>query len=140
MDGAVVSVGRTDYEDSLKYIQSAAVCVLVEAEMPEGIFLPSKVVDYITALKPILALSPCVGVVADLMSGGGIIRVDPGDACAIRDAIRGLYEDFRRGTLAMRRPSGAQVDQFRPELVANRFLEAVRELIATKKESKLQRA
>jgi hypothetical protein len=31
------------------------------------------------------------------------------------------------------------VDQFRPELVANQFLQTVRELIAEKKESKLQR-
>jgi Glycosyl transferase 4-like domain len=140
LEGTVASVGPTDYEESLKYIRSSTACLLVEGDMAEGIFLPSKLVDYITAQKPILALSPRIGVVADLVSGGGIIRVDPGDACAIRDAIRGLYEDFRKGTLPLRSPSDAQVDQFRPELVANRFLGALRELIAVKKESKLQRA
>ena len=140
LEGTVESVGLTDYEESLKYIQSATACLLVEGNMAEGIFLPSKAIDYISARKPILALSPAVGVIADLASRGGIIRVDPGDACAIRDAIRGLYEDFRKGTLALRSPTSAQVDQFRPEVVANSFLEAVRELIAAKKESKLQRA
>ena len=140
LDGTVVSVGRIDYEDSLKYIESASVCVLVEADMPEGIFLPSKLADYISARKPILALSPRVGVVADLEPGGGITRVDPGDACGVRDAIRGLYIDFRRGTLARRSPSGFQVDQFRPEVVANRFLKTLRELVAAKKEGKPQRA
>ena len=29
--------------------------------------------------------------------------------------------DFRKGTLALRSPSGAQVDQFRPDLVANQI-------------------
>ena len=140
LERTVQSVGLTDYEESLKYIQSATACLLVEGDMAEGIFLPSKAIDYISARKPILALSPAVGVVADLASRGGIIRVDPGDACAIRDAIRGLYEDFRKGTLALRSPTDAQVDQFRPEVVANCFLEAVRELIAVQKESKLQRA
>jgi len=134
LDETVVSVGRTDYEDSLKYIESASVCVLVEAEMPEGIFLPSKIADYISARKPILALSPRIGVVADLVPGGGITRVDPGDACGVRDAIRGLYIDFRRGNLARRGPSGLQVDQFRPEIVANRFLKTLRELVVAKKE------
>ena len=136
----VVSVGRTDYEESLKHVQSASVCVLVEADIAEGIFLPSKLVDYISAQKPVLALSPRIGEIADLVPGGGITRVDSADAPGIRDALRGLYEDFRKGTLAQRNPSGAQVDHFRPELVANRFLKTVRELITEKKESKLQRA
>jgi glycosyltransferase involved in cell wall biosynthesis len=140
LEATVESVGLIDYEDSLKYIQSATACLLVEGEMSEGIFLPSKLVDYISARKPILALSPRVGVVADLASRGGITRVDAADAHGIRDAIRGLYEDFRKGTLARRSPSGAQVDQFRPDLVASRFLETLRELIAERKESKLQRA
>ena len=140
LEGIVEPVGLIDYQDSLKYIQSATACLLVEGGMSEGIFLPSKLVDYISARKPILALSPRVGVVADLASGGGITRVDAGDAHGIRDAIRGLYEDFRSGTLALRSPSGAQVDQFRSDLVANRFLGALRQLITEKKESKLQRA
>jgi hypothetical protein len=114
--------------------------VLVEADIAEGIFLPSKLVDYISAQKPVLALSPRIGEIADLVPGGGKTRVDSADAPGIRGAIGGLYEDFRKGTLALRNPSGAQVDHFRPELVANRFLETVRELTAEKKESKLQRA
>ena len=139
LEGIVESVGLINYQDSLKYIQSATACLLVEGEMSEGIFLPSKLVDYISARKPILALSPRVGVVADLASGGGITRVDAGDARGIRDAIRALYEDFHSGTLALRSPSDAQVDQFRPDLVAKQFLGALRQLIAEKKESKLQR-
>jgi glycosyltransferase involved in cell wall biosynthesis len=140
LEGTVVSVGPTDYEASLTYIQSASACLLVEAEMAEGIFLPSKLVDYISARKPILALSPPVGVIADLVPGGGITRVDARDVRGIRDAIHGLYVDFSRGTLPQRSPSGLQVDQFSPELIAKRFLELLRELILAKKQRKLERA
>jgi glycosyltransferase involved in cell wall biosynthesis len=140
LQGTVESVGPIDYEESLEYIQSATACLLVEAEMTEGIFLPSKLVDYVSARKPILALSPREGVVADLVSGGGITRVDARDARGIRDAIDGLYVDFRNGKIPQRSPNGLQVDQFRPERVANRFLEIIRELVVAKKKHKLQRA
>jgi hypothetical protein len=136
LEGIVTSVGRADYEQSLSYIQSATFCVLVEAEMAEGIFLPSKVIDYISARKPILALSPRVGVVADLASGGGITRVDAGDALSIRDAIHGFYKDFKQGTLCRRSPSDAQVDQFRPELVARSFLDHLLPIVRARKDAK----
>ena len=140
LEGTVTSVGPTNYEESLARIRSATVCVLVEAEMAEGIFLPSKLVDYISAKKPVLALSPRLGVVADLVPGGGITRVDAGDARGIRDAIRGLYLDFHNGTLAQRVPSSLQVDQFHPELVAKRFFGSLRELTLAKKGGKLLHA
>jgi hypothetical protein len=138
LEGKVISVGRMDYEESLKYIQSATICLLVEAEMAEGIFLPSKIVDYISARKPILALSPRVGVVADLVPGGGITRVDAGDASSIRDALDSLFVDFRKDALVQRSPSGLQVDQFRPELVARKFLALLPELILAKKNGSIQ--
>jgi hypothetical protein len=81
-----------------------------------------------------------VGVIADLVPGGGITRVDARDVRGIRDAIHGLYVDFSRGTLPQRSPSGLQVDQFSPELIAKRFLELLRELILAKKQRKLERA
>jgi len=133
LEAIVSSVGRTDYEQSLQYIESATICVLVEAEMAEGIFLPSKVIDYISARKPILALSPRVGVVSDLVSGGGIIRVDAGDSRSIKDAIHGFYKDFKQGTLSRRLPSDAQLDQFRPELVARKFLDHLQPIVLTRK-------
>ena len=139
LEGTVATVGRTDYEESLKYIQSATACLLVEAEMAEGIFLPSKIVDYISARKPILALSPREGVISDLVSGGGITRLDAGDVRGIRDAIRGLYMDFRNGTLAQRCPRGPQVDQFRPEVVAKNFLDLLPEIVLANKGGKLHR-
>src|SRR5581483_3719585 len=47
LDDVVRTLGRVSYEDSLGYIASASVCVLVEGDFTEGIFLPSKLADYI---------------------------------------------------------------------------------------------
>lgn len=131
LQDVVKSVGQTNYVESLRFIQCADVCVLVEADMPEGIFLPSKFVDYIFSEKPVLALSPANGVVADMVSGGGIIRLSADDAVGIRDALISFSNDLCNGTLDQRAPRGFQVEQFRPESIAKRFLDSVDELIRT---------
>jgi glycosyltransferase involved in cell wall biosynthesis len=132
LQSSVRNVGKVNYEDSLRYIQGATVCVLVEADAREGIFLPSKLVDYISARKPVLALSPCVGVVADLVPQGGIMRVDPRDSQAVRIALGRLYQDYQNHTLNHRTPSEEQVSQFYPEIVAEQFLATIRQISRSK--------
>ena len=133
LESIVHSVGRVTYEESLQHVRAATVCVLVEAEMSEGIFLPSKLVDYLSARKPILALSPGVGVANDMAQSGGILRVDVGDVEAVRRTIGSLYLDFRSGTLGRRAPSQEQVNQFNPEILAKKFLTAFYDLDRSKK-------
>jgi glycosyltransferase involved in cell wall biosynthesis len=128
----VSSVGRVTYEQSLEFIRGATVCVLVEAEMPEGIFLPSKLVDYLSARKPVLALSPRAGVVNDMAERFGILRVDTGDVEGVRRTIGSLYGDFRNRTLSLRGPAQEQVSQFEPKNLAATFLAAVRGLAQSK--------
>ncbi len=125
----VVHVGQISYEESLRCISQASVCVLLEAKMDEGMFLPSKLVDYISVRKPILALSPRIGVAADMAAVGELLRVDPDDASAIQAAIAGLYADFRRGTLHCRAPREAFSKQFGPLAVAGQFMRAVGPLL-----------
>ena len=54
----VTDTGRLSYKASLSYISLASICVFIEGKMSEGIYFPSKLADYITAKKPILALTP----------------------------------------------------------------------------------
>lgn len=122
-------VGSVSYEESLRYIATAAVCLLVEARLEEGIFLPSKLVDYISARKPVLALSPRAGIVADLAADNAILRADPDDPRSVRDALEHLYEDFKRGTLHARNPTPELIAQFEPPVVAERFLTAIDRLL-----------
>jgi hypothetical protein len=133
----VQSVGRVNYEASLNHICSASVCLLIEASMDESIFFPSKLADYLVCGKPVLALSPRAGTVADLASRGELMRVDH-DPEAIRNAITTLYSEFKRGTLSSRNPSVQLQAELQGHSVTKNFLAACQAL--TSKRRKGQRS
>ncbi len=126
----VESTGRVSYEASLKVIGSAQACVLIESNEYEGIYLASKLVDYIAARKPVLALSPDAGVVADMAVDGNIIRVNPTDVEGVQSAIARLYSAFCRDELESMAPPPAFAQTFAGEVVARKFLSAVECIIA----------
>ena len=128
LQGTVACTGQTSYEESLRWIASASVCVLVETDMSEGIYLPSKVADYVAAGKPVLALSPAVGTIADMLPDAGLVRVGVEDTGAVAEAITDLFEAYRQGALDTRKPSEKLVRTFRAEAVAGAFLAHVRRL------------
>jgi glycosyltransferase involved in cell wall biosynthesis len=133
LETIVSATGRVRYEESQTIIQAAAVCVLIEADMKEGIFLPSKLVDYLSAGKPVLALSPRVGVINDMAEQFGILRVDTGDVEGVRKAIGNLYQNFRNHTLAAVAPSPKQISQFEPRNIASVFLTGTHNLAKPEK-------
>jgi hypothetical protein len=119
----VVNAGEVSYEESLKHMALASVCILIEGKMEEGVYLPSKLADYLMARKPVLALSPAVGTIADMSSDPAISRVDQDDEKAIEIAISKLYRAYVDGTLPDFTPSDRLVEQFKPGVVAGQFLE-----------------
>jgi glycosyltransferase involved in cell wall biosynthesis len=121
----VVHVGTVSYEESLRYIDSASVCVLIESQINEGIYFPSKLADYIAAAKPILAMSPPCGFVSDIVREGGIRRVNANDEEGIAAAIGDFYEAFSNNRLVSFGPSETLVHQVSPSAVAEKFLHAV---------------
>jgi hypothetical protein len=125
LNSHVTSTGIVSFEDSLKHIKSATVCVLLEGKLKEGIFLPQKLVDYIVSKKPVLALSPSVGIIAGMLPCTWLLRADPDDEIGVASAIATFYEDFRKGTITERMPSEDVIHQFRAETVAAKFLSAI---------------
>src|SRR5579875_1406856 len=120
----VHSVGPVSYEESLRWIASATVCVLVEARMDEGIFFPSKCADYIAAGKPILAFSPQTGVIADMASlGTGIVQIREGDSDGVAAALERFCLAQQKGTLEEFAPDAALRSMCSPEEVTRAFLE-----------------
>ncbi|TKB74848.1 MAG: glycosyltransferase family 4 protein [Nitrospira sp.] len=123
LDQMVKCTGMLHYEESLKCIASAHLCLLLEMEMDEGIYLPSKLADYVTAGKPVLAVSPKDGVLSDLSRTSGIFRVDSDDPKAIGDAIIRYYNAFKNNELESYAPSKDLRLKFDEENVVGTFLD-----------------
>lgn len=121
--------GRVNYEESLEWIASASVCLLVEDCDSEGIYLPSKLADYVEARKPVLALSPLEGTANDLSGWGGIRRVDGNDPETIALEIGRFYGAHKEGRLDELAPSERLVAHFNPSEVAMRFINLAREVL-----------
>jgi glycosyltransferase involved in cell wall biosynthesis len=123
----VQTVGRVNYEESVNHIFSASVCLLIEANMDESIFFPSKLADYLVCGKPVLALSPRTGTVSDLASRNELMRVDH-DPEAVRSALTTLYSEFKKGTLSSRNPSDQLQVELQGHSVAEKFLASCQDL------------
>lgn len=74
------------YVESLRLMSEAHVLVAVEAPAERSIFLPSKVIDYLGARRPIVALSP-PGPAADLIAEAGGWVAPPDDVERIAQAL-----------------------------------------------------
>jgi glycosyltransferase involved in cell wall biosynthesis len=119
--------GLVSYEESLKFMARAHVCVLVDCSLfDEGMFLPSKLCDYLASRKPVLALAPAVGTVNDLArEGGGIIRLDLDDVNGVAAAIKQLFDAHQLGRLHEYAPPASLSKKFDMAVVARTFYELV---------------
>ncbi len=106
--------GAVSFEPSMPpdavqaWMAEADVALLVEADLAEGIFFPSKLSDYLAGGRPILALSPRRGVAADLLGAGGGILAGPEDVVGIAAALEKLHDLWRAGRLAELAPRPEQ--------------------------------
>jgi len=88
------------YEETQLKAAASSVLVVIEAPCEEGIFLPSKFVDFIQTGRPILAISPQPGTLNDLISAhGGGIAVDCSSPAMIAGALATLYSEWRDGDI-----------------------------------------
>lgn len=88
------------YEQSLRLLSRETVLVIIEPPMEEGVFLPSKFIDYVQTGRPILAVSPRQGTVADLLAEEkGGLSADCTSPNEIAAAIETLYQAWRNGRL-----------------------------------------
>lgn len=88
------------YEEMPQLLAAMDVLVLIEPPMAEGVFLPSKFIDYVQAGRPILALSPSNGTIADILSQHEVgLVADGAHPESVAGAIAGLYRSWKAGTL-----------------------------------------
>lgn len=100
LEGIVNGMPPLSYLDSLAKLSEYHVCLIVEANVPEGIFLPTKVSDFMQEQMPIMAVSPQEGVLHDLFINGNIgYFANVCDINEIAHAIEKLFVDFKNDTI-----------------------------------------
>jgi len=116
--GVVSTAPQRGFSEVWPLLCQADVLLLIESPMAEGVFMPSKLADYLSAGRPILALSPPVGTVADFLSQGGGLRVDPDDATQIAQALQQLYALWQSHRLEDLAPAPSLIDRVSPACLA----------------------
>ena len=88
------------YKESMLALSKYQVVLIIEAPCEEGIFLPTKVSDYMQEGKIICAISPKVGVLNDLYNAGYIgYMADCQDEKSMLNTLILLFQDFRLGQM-----------------------------------------
>lgn len=95
LEGYVEVMEPVEYKKSLEMMSDYDVAVIVEAPVKEGIFLPTKVGEYVNMGIPILAISPEVGTLNDLYNQKVIGYFAPvNNVDSIAKEICKIYYDF----------------------------------------------
>jgi glycosyltransferase involved in cell wall biosynthesis len=121
-EGMVQFRDPVDYTSSLDLMQTAHALLSIDAPAAVSDFLPSKLIDYLGARRPVLAVSP-PGTTHDLVTRLGGLVADPSDPVAIARALRTLLDD--PAGVAQRFAAGdarTLIDSFLPGPVAAAFL------------------
>jgi glycosyltransferase involved in cell wall biosynthesis len=100
LDQVVEFTGRLPFAESARWAAAADVLLLIDAPADENLFLPSKLIDYLPAGKPILALTPSRGASADVIRALGYPIVPPDNQPAIAEAIEAMLSAHREGLLS----------------------------------------
>lgn len=120
LQDVVKYISPVEYNKSLEIVGKYNVAVIIEADCPEGVFLPTKVTDFMQIGIPVFSISPSVGVLNDLYNQGSIPYFAPvNDVDKIYETIVDVYQDFRNQCL----PANSDVEKiFKPEYIANTYL------------------
>jgi hypothetical protein len=110
------------YTEAIHKLAEMDVLVIIEAKCQEGVFLPSKFVDYIQTGCPILAISPARGTVHDVMSkyGGGILA-DCTRREEVAEALAVLHQHWRHGSLQSKFSSSPLLQLYREDVVMHEY-------------------
>lgn len=132
-EGLVVFRPRVDYSESLSMMTSASGLMVIDAPVEkntESVFLPSKLIEYVGADRPIIGLTP-PGTAAYLISRLGGWVADPGSAEEVARVVR-QYLSFvweRRHDLEKGWGRSEVREEFEADAVASKFHDVLMELM-----------
>lgn len=88
--------GPVSYLESMQVLNKYDIALIIEAQCPIGIFLPTKVSDFMQKKKPIFSISPKIGVLNDLYKDGYIkYFADNTDSDSVADSLKQIYIDYK---------------------------------------------
>ena len=98
-EGLVRLRAPVGYRESLALMETADLLLIVDAPAERSVFLPSKLVDYLGARRPILSLTP-EGASRRVTLAAGFWAAKPEDAGACADALMKALDAVRSGAIA----------------------------------------
>lgn len=97
LKGVVNMRNSVAYHESMKILAEYDIALIIEAACDEGIFLPTKVSDFMMAGKRMFAICPRIGVQNDLFKQGFISYFgDVTDVQSIKNALLKIVEDSKK--------------------------------------------
>jgi glycosyltransferase involved in cell wall biosynthesis len=115
------------YEESLRLMVEADALLVVDAPAKRSVFLPSKLVEYLGAGPPILAITP-PGTSANLMTRLGGTAISPEDTEGIGRALEKLIDGLRSGTASRPWAPADATAEFRVDRVAAVMTDIIEEV------------
>ena len=92
--GLIETRPPVSYRESLALMKSADLLLVIDAPAAKSVFLPSKLVDYIGARRPIFGITP-PGAAADVIERLGGWVAAPDDPAAIAKELSGVIDALR---------------------------------------------
>lgn len=89
--GSIELIGQVDYLTSLRLMREAHVLLVIDAPARLSVFLPSKLVDYVGARRPIVGITP-PGAARSLIERYGGWVADPSDAEQVAAALEAAVD------------------------------------------------
>ena len=109
--GLITAGPPIDYRQSLELMASSDGLMIIDAPAQTSVFLPSKLIDYLGAQRPILGLTPRGAAATVIRRVGGWVA-DPADEAAVVKSVKEFIEFLRQN----RTPNGNQLPWGRPDV------------------------
>jgi len=129
--GLVVFRSTVDYLSSLALMSSADGLLVIDAPATKSVFLPSKLIDYIGAARPVMGITP-PGTAAKLIAELGGWVIDPADEARTEKTVRSFISFLRKRADERRTPWGnpSTRKRFEAAAVAAQFKAILAELVS----------